>query len=330
MEWSSPTLLIAVATVYIASFIPAWKLLSRLLAVSIAKTYSWKSVRFWVLFITYRLVIIAPYAVYLIYGRNIPTTLNAVIVGIIVFGLVLSLVRFIGPDLLVNALWWLYGFVYDGLRHFYPYRNLLARTYDALELRDGQTVLDLGCGTGNLSELILAKHKVKLVGVDGSSSMLWRARRKKLKMGFGSEYELLKADILDYLKGVPDDYFDRIAMVNVVYAVTDRNELWGECLRVLKPKGLIAATTSDRDGSKAIIAEHKQHDSTWKLLIPNLLLVGVIDYFISELSRAGLFNFLDKEQIFVEISGKGGRPVYLGRCYGGSEAGVNILFQITA
>jgi len=330
MEWSSPILLITFAAVYVATFVPAWRLLSRLLAVSAAKTYSWKSVRFWVLFVTYRLIIIAPYAVYLIFGRNIPTTLNAIIVSIVVFGILLSLLRFMGGEILIRMLWWMYGFVYDGLNYFYPYRNLLALTFNALKITDGQTVLDLGCGTGNLSDLILRHHAVNLTGVDGSSSMLSRAKRKLRSKSLQSTPEVIEEDIITYLKSVKPATFDRIAMVNVVYAVTDRTTLWKECLRVLKPGGLIIATTSDRDGSKAIISEHRSHDSIWKLFVPNLLLVGVIDYFISELSRAGLFNFISKENLFLEIQGAGGRPIYLGRCYGGPVDGVNILFQIEA
>lgn len=330
MEWSSPILLVTFAAVYAATFVPAWKMLSRLLAVSAAKTYTWKSSRFWALFVTYRLIIIAPYAVYLLFGRNIPTTLNAIIISILVFGIVLSLLRFTGGDILIRMLWWIYGFVYDGLNYFFPYRNLLALTFEALKLNDGQTVLDLGCGTGNLSDLILRHNAVNLTGVDGSSSMLRRAKRKLKSKSLQSGAELIEADIITYLHSVKPATFDRIAMVNVVYAVVDRTILWEECLRVLKPGGLIIATTSDRDGSKSIIAEHRSYDSIWKLFVPSLLLVGVIDYFISELSRAGLFSFVSKENLFAEIEAAGGRPAYLGRCYGGPVDGVNILFQIEA
>lgn len=328
MNWTSPSLLIAFALVWIATFVIAWKTLARLVAVSMAQKYTWKNPRFWALFIFYRLIIIAPYGVYLLFGRNVPTSLRSIIIGFLVFGVVLSLIRFFGPRYLIRLLWGFYGLFYDGVLGLYPYRHLIGQIVTALDLKPGQRLLDLGCGTGNLI-VAVQNDGLNVVGVDSSKTMLWSARRKLRSSLKSGRVEVIESDVLAYLRNAPANSFDRIALVNVVYAVADRSHLWTDLLRVLKPDGVIAVTNSDRDGSKAIIKEHLENDSRWKLLRLRLLIVGAIDYFISELSRAGMFHFVQRDALFTEITAQGGQPTFMTRTYGGSENGVNILFTIT-
>lgn len=328
MNWASPLFLGLIIAIYVLTYIPAWMLLSKLVSMGIGRNRGLKSATFWLTFIAYQLVILAPYAVYFLFGQNIPTTLTAIITSILGVGILITAIRLFKPQTIAGELWWIYGFVYDGLRHFYPYRNLLTLVESALQLKSGQKVLDLGCGTGNLSEMIMKAHKIQLVASDGSSSMLTRARRK-LDQIPGASYDLSRADVLDFLRKSPDKSFDRIALVNVVYAVEDRNALWEQLLRVKKVDGIIIVTNSDRNGSSSIIREHLLHDSVWKLFIPSLFLVGIIDYFISDLSKSGLFEFADQNILFAEITAAGGSPKFLTRCYGGQVEGVNILFQMS-
>lgn len=65
-----------------------------------------------------------------------------------------------------------------------------------------RTVLDLACGTGNLS-LLLARDDYEVVGVDASSSMLEVARRKFAAEGFKSDFRL--GDMKDFQLDVPVD-----------------------------------------------------------------------------------------------------------------------------
>ena len=59
-------------------------------------------------------------------------------------------------------------------------RRLRQETIDSLHLQPGQTVLDIGCGTGRNFPLILEKigPTGKLVGVDYTSDMLARAQER--------------------------------------------------------------------------------------------------------------------------------------------------------
>ena len=62
-------------------------------------------------------------------------------------------------------------------RTYLLYRQIAVQ---ALDLRSGLTVLDIGCGTGLNFELILAAIGTKgtLIGIDSSTNMLNRARQK--------------------------------------------------------------------------------------------------------------------------------------------------------
>ena len=53
------------------------------------------------------------------------------------------------------------------------------RLLDRLELAGDETVLDAGCGTGGVTELLLARvPEGRVIGVDGSPSMIERARER--------------------------------------------------------------------------------------------------------------------------------------------------------
>ena len=70
---------------------------------------------------------------------------------------------------------------YDFLVGLNPgYHQALRRSAQALRLRPGMRVLDLGCGTGaSTAALVAASPGVEIVAVDASEGMLARARAKR-------------------------------------------------------------------------------------------------------------------------------------------------------
>ncbi|MGD8749434.1 MAG: methyltransferase domain-containing protein [Balneolaceae bacterium] len=68
-----------------------------------------------------------------------------------------------------------------------------------LALQRGQTVVDLGCGTGLNFELLQKEvgPEGRIIGVDLSDAMLDQARQRVEKKGW-SNVELIKQDIYDY------------------------------------------------------------------------------------------------------------------------------------
>ncbi len=238
-------------------------------------------------------------------------------------------VQYYQPRWVAKVLWRIYGYTYDGLRNFYPYQHLVRQTVAWLEIKPGETVLDLGCGTGNALELALSHQSVKAKGIDISPTMIATARRKLVLNLRSGHLELQQGDLLDILKSTPSDSVDKIISINVFYALTNRSAIWEEALRILKPNGLMVVTSSTRTGSWPIIKEHLDHAPWHHLLGGRLVGVFLVDSVINTLGNVGQFAFPSADQLQSEVEAAGGSWLKSVRCYGGSQHGVNVLFSLT-
>ena len=84
-----------------------------------------------------------------------------------------------------------FAYVYDTLMDNTPYKEWCARIADILRSAgiEKDLVLDLGCGTGTLTEL-LAKEGYDMIGIDYSQEMLARAMEKREESGLQILYLL--------------------------------------------------------------------------------------------------------------------------------------------
>jgi len=84
-----------------------------------------------------------------------------------------------------------FAFVYATLMDNTPYKKWCARITDILRSAgiEKELVLDLGCGTGTLTEL-LAKEGYDMIGIDYSQEMLARAMEKRDESGLSILYLL--------------------------------------------------------------------------------------------------------------------------------------------
>jgi ubiquinone/menaquinone biosynthesis C-methylase UbiE len=266
--------------------------------------------------------------VLLVLGKDMPGLLHGVIIGILVLGLALSAARFFLRRQAAAILWGIYSYAYDGLLSFYPYTDLLARVSKRVEAVRPKTILDAGCGTGNLSRRLAAPDKeLKIIAVDSSKGMLRRARSK---LRNDNNIKLMDSGVMEYFDDNPSQKFDVITLINVLYAIEDRKVFWKEALSHLAPGGRLIVTNSDRGGSWPIIKDHLRHSSFLKLLRPSLLAVFVIDLFITQLASSGKFHFIGLDELEPEINRAGGVMSDVERCYGGQKDGVNLLFTVTA
>ena len=104
-----------------------------------------------------------------------------------------------------------------------------------LELSAGQTVLDLGCGTGGDS-LVLAQHQLDVVGLDYSHEAIAQAREKARATALPVLF--LQADMAEPLP-FSDQQFDRVMSNVAFHSFPDRlvRAILREIERVLRPGG---------------------------------------------------------------------------------------------
>lgn len=102
-------------------------------------------------------------------------------------------------------------------------------------LKNGMKILDLGCGTGNLSAGLSECIKVDIVGIDKSFQMLEKAKTKAL--------QVLCADAESNLP-FNDHSFDVVIGSYVIHHIKNRMSLIAECFRVLCDGSLIFLTSS--------------------------------------------------------------------------------------
>jgi ubiquinone/menaquinone biosynthesis C-methylase UbiE len=227
----------------------------------------------------------------------------------------------------IDGIWNIYGHVYDGLLKLYPYRYLCSTVVEWADPIPGSRVVDIGCGTGNVTKL-LSNSGAKVVAIDNSATMLGRLRKKLRKEIDARKVTVIEGDAVRELENLDDHSVDRVVMMNVLYALGDRHKLWRELGRVTKSEGRIVITNSDRGGSSPIIKEHLQHDSFFSLISPKVIAVGLIDYLISQLASTGQFSFLTLEQIESEAAKFDLTITRSSRIYGGEKDGVNLLLEL--
>jgi len=147
--------------------------------------------------------------------------------------------------------WAKYFKVYDVLNMVIPYQELLDTIVKELEIKEGDLVLDAGCGTGNLAMKIKEKG-AKVIGIDFSKEALEVYKKKD------PNAEVMVHDLTKPLP-FPDNYFDKIACNNVLYAIDSekRENLIREFGRVLKNHALIV--TANPHINVKPIAIYKEH-----------------------------------------------------------------------
>lgn len=109
---------------------------------------------------------------------------------------------------------------------------------DRLDLRGDETVLDAGCGTGRLTELVLDRlPRGSVIALDQSANMLAEARAS-LEPRFGRRVTFMRRDLraLDL-----DQDVDVIFSTATFHWVRDHPALFRALFRALKPGGRLIA-----------------------------------------------------------------------------------------
>ena len=117
-----------------------------------------------------------------------------------------------------------------------PFGDWIVSTYD---IRPGNRILELGCGTGSMwkDNLHLLKEGTELILTDFSAGMLETAKQNV----HSSKVSFAQADIQD----IPysDNSFDTVIANMMLYHVPDLHKGLSEVRRVLKPGGIFYCAT---------------------------------------------------------------------------------------
>jgi ubiquinone/menaquinone biosynthesis C-methylase UbiE len=171
---------------------------------------------------------------------------------------------------------------YDRLAAIYDQRWLayidstLGFLKNYMQVTGDESILNVGCGTGELERLLLADHpQLKLVGVDISAEMLAIARSKFLD---NPQVELINASAI----ALPfaNQSFDLVVTASALHYFDNPVIALGEMNRVLKPTGRLIVMDWCRD--------------YWYCQVLDLVLKLVETGYKSAYTQTELNNFLDQ------------------------------------
>ncbi|MET0422309.1 MAG: class I SAM-dependent methyltransferase, partial [Actinoplanes sp.] len=199
--------------------------------------------------------------------------------------------------------WWdVYARCYDVIAQLRPYGEMVGEV--VAEVPEApRRVLDAGCGTGNLTRALAAKHPGEIVAADLSPAMLDRARRKNP----GATH--VRADLNGDLTELAGE-FDVIVCGNVLYTLADPARSMTVLKSRLTPGGrLIVTTPRAGAGTGPILAAHIRSRgvlSLGRILLP-LLLVGLIN---ARLLRTATYHYLTRDELSAVLGADDIRPTY--------------------
>ena len=117
---------------------------------------------------------------------------------------------------------------------------------DQADVKPGEAVLDVGCGTGSLA--LLAQERVgangRVVGVDPGPRQIERAQAKARRANAPAEFRTGVIEKLDF----PDDSFDVVCSTLMMHHLPDDVKRQGlsEIARVLRPGGRLVVVDFKR------------------------------------------------------------------------------------
>lgn len=121
------------------------------------------------------------------------------------------------------------------------------------------TLLDVGCGGGQLAvHLAGLREDISIVGLDLSSSQVARARKRAAS--FGARVRFVEGSAL--AMPFDDASFDVIVSVASIKHWPDQERGFAECVRVLRPRGMLLVGEVDR-GCR--FADASEFVAKWRL-----------------------------------------------------------------
>lgn len=128
--------------------------------------------------------------------------------------------------------------------HSEGYRRMVQALTEAAELQPGESVLDVGCGTGVIDRWLARRTRgqSRIVGVDINRYLLQEAATLARKEGLEVEFREGSAEALPF----PENSFDVTLSMTVIEEV-DARRMLAEMVRVTRPRGRVAVIARAMD-----------------------------------------------------------------------------------
>jgi demethylmenaquinone methyltransferase/2-methoxy-6-polyprenyl-1,4-benzoquinol methylase len=169
-------------------------------------------------------------------------------------------------------------------------------------IREGNQVLEIGCGTGTLA-ISCAKKGATVVAIDISSQMLTIAEQKVHEHNLFETIQLKEIGAIELGNKFKDNSFDRIVSTLVFSELysDEQKYVLNQAYRILRSNGLI------------IIADEVKPRSLWKRIVHSSIRIplALITYLLTQTSTKALedikdpmtnagFNIIHEKRSFID------------------------------
>jgi SAM-dependent methyltransferase len=117
-------------------------------------------------------------------------------------------------------------------------RNATVRLAQLAGVSGSEAVLDVGCGIGGPSRFLANQFGCRVTGLDVTAEFIEVATMLARRTGLADKVSYRQGDALDL--PFPEASFDLVWSQNAAMNIADRDRLYAEMRRVLKPQGRLA------------------------------------------------------------------------------------------
>lgn len=133
----------------------------------------------------------------------------------------------------------------DTLGKMTRHHRMLELAVRLSKVKDGEQVLDIGCGTGLLTLTFLRKSNCRVTGIDASEEMLSYFEKKIAGLSLGERVHCALGDATA-LK-FKDESFDVVASTVAMHHIRDKEPVIRKIFSMLKPSGRFVLGELDLD-----------------------------------------------------------------------------------
>jgi len=159
-----------------------------------------------------------------------------------------------------------YGYWDDSVKNFHEaLLNINKVLAEMAEIKDGENILDAGCGVGGSSIWLAKKKNCTVTGISLNKRQIEKATRLAKEFGV---HEKVSFEQKDYTNTFyPPNSFDVVWAIESVCYADDKSDFLKEATRILKPGGrlIIADFFKKKDLNPEGTAEVRQWAACWAI-----------------------------------------------------------------